>query len=276
MPPSNPIPDHIKCLTKAAISLKTKAGEPIDVWELASPIDDKVLAAWAAHFRQHYCLDSELDSLRNGTGLSRKDYLCQLVFPDNAKAPGPAIRAGDFAEILISDYLQHIAGAWVPRGKFRGKAVRNESVKGVDILGFHVVVPGKQSPNDVLTTFEVKASLTGTKYGGHLQQAIDDSSKDVLRRAETLNATKRRLLAANEKAQALVVQRFQNITDHPYIHHSGAAAVLVDEAFDKQSIVDTTDTVAHVNRKQLKLLAVRGSDLMKLVHALYQKAADDA
>jgi hypothetical protein len=47
-----------------------------------------------------------LDRLRQGTGLSRGEYLDQNKFPDAQGAPGPSIRSGDFAEILIADYIE--------------------------------------------------------------------------------------------------------------------------------------------------------------------------
>jgi len=133
-------PAHLSCLTKVAKPLTTSDGYHIDVWELCVPstVD---LSAWASLFRQHYCSDSEIDDLRTGTGLSRADYLTQLVFPDKSAKPGPGIRAGDFAELLISDYVEYLLGYWVPRGKYAEKASRDESVKGVDILGFRLTSP---------------------------------------------------------------------------------------------------------------------------------------
>ena len=187
------MPPHLSGLTKCEATLTTSDGRHIDIWELVST-DSDYLSAWASNFRQHYCSDSEIDDLRAGTGLSRAEYLTQLVFPDKSVAPGPGIRAGDFAELLVSDYVEYLLGYWVPRGKYADKSSRNESVKGVDILGFRLTSPPAPSPTDTLLAFEVKAQLSGDKYTGRLQTAIDDSSKDYLRRAMTLNATKRRLL----------------------------------------------------------------------------------
>jgi hypothetical protein len=52
----------------------------IEVWELVVSLDDDLRAG--QNIRQCYCIDEEIDILRDGTGLSRKDYLEQLVFPD--------------------------------------------------------------------------------------------------------------------------------------------------------------------------------------------------
>jgi hypothetical protein len=234
------------------------------------------LSEWASAFRQHYCSDAEIDALRAGTGLTRSEYLTQLVFPDKSAAPGPGIRAGDFAELLLSDYVEHLLGYWVPRGKYADKASRDESAKGVDIVGFRVMDPSASTPADTLLAFEVKAQLSGTKYKGRLQVAIEDSSKDYLRRALTLNATKRRLRQAGEDSKALLVQRFQNPSDHPYVFRSGAAAVLSDGAYDESLLQSATKIADHQNAANLELIVVRGKELMKLVHAIYERAAHEA
>jgi hypothetical protein len=62
------------------------------------------------HFRQHYCEDALLDKQRQGPGLSRAQFLEQMKFPHATDAPGPSIRSGDFAEILIADYVEFKLG----------------------------------------------------------------------------------------------------------------------------------------------------------------------
>ena len=270
------VPSHLACLKKLQKPLATSDGHRIDVWELHVPTNAAYLNAWASAFRQQYCLDSEIDDLRDGTGLSRREYLTQLVFPDQSAAPGPGIRAGDFAELLVSDYVEYLLGYWVPREKYAEKSSRNESAKGVDILGFRLSSPPTMATTDTLLAFEVKAQLSDTKYLGRLQIAIDDSSKDYLRRAMTLNATKRRLLRAGQHDKVLMVQRFQNPSDHPYVYRSGAAAVLSDSAYDEALLQGSTKVAGHKNADYLDLIVIRGKELMKLVHALYERAAHEA
>lgn len=270
------MPSHIAYLTKCANVLATSDGRPVDVWELKAPSTVADLSEWAANFRQQYCPDSEIDELRSGTGLSRSEYLTQIVFPDKSVAPGPSIRSGDFAELLVSDYVEYLLGYWVPRGKYAEKASRDESVKGVDILGFRMSSLSTPSPHDTLLAFEVKAQFSDTGYSGRLQTAIDDSSKDFLRRAITLNATKRRLRKEGQHDRALVVQRFQNLSDHPYVYRSGAAAVLSASAYDETLLQQSTKVTDHQNLGNLELIVIRGADLMNLVHALYERAADEA
>jgi len=200
--------------------------------------------------------------------------LVHLAFPDATTAPGPSIRAGDFAEILISDYVEHVLGYWVPRGKYADKASRGESVKGVDILGFRMTA-ATHAPADELLTFEVKAQLSGREYSGALQKAVTDSTKDFLRSAMTLNATKRRLLRAGEQERALVVERFQNKDDRPFVFKCGAGAVVSDLAYDEAGI-SSVSTASHENATNLQLLVIKGTDLMALVRELFHTAAHEA
>ncbi|WP_217705519.1 DUF1837 domain-containing protein [Peristeroidobacter soli] len=267
-------PTHLQYLSKTNEKLVTLDGRAIDVWRLAPSTNDAHLSEWATRFREHYCLDREIDALRDGTGLSRAQYLAELVFPDKSAAPGPSIRAGDFAEILVADYVEYLLGYWVPRCRYAEKAVRNESVKGVDILGFKMPDPSSESPSDELFAFEVKAQLADGKYSGRLQVAIDDSRADYFRRAMTLNATKRRLMHQQD-ARAGIVQRFQNPSDRPYLYRSGAAAILVDGVYDRAEI-ELSTTAEHPNQQYLSLIVIRGADLMSLVHAMYERAANEA
>lgn len=267
-------PEHIKWLTDTGKTLTTSDGKTVHIWRLRHRKDDVVLSEWARHFRNHYCPDSEIDLLRGGTGLSRRDYLCQYVFPDKKLAPGPSIRSGDFAEILMADFLQFIMGLWVPRFRYDEKAVRNESTKGTDILGFKIL-SNEESPNDILFTFEAKAKLTGNPIN-RLQDAVDDSAKDFYpRKAESLNALKRRYIRSGHFDDAMKIRRFQDKADKPYSEISGAAAVLSESAYNC-GLLCKTDSSAHPNADDLQLVVLRGKDLMALVHELYRRASDEA
>ncbi|NVD97937.1 Hachiman antiphage defense system protein HamA [Massilia sp. BJB1822] len=269
-------PAYLKLLTNTGKVLLTDDGQSIPIWELAvPPCDDACLKDWARRFRQNYCLDSDIDALRDGTGLTRSQYLLDFAFPDGKVAPGPSIRAGDFAELLISDYVEHILGYWVPRGKYSEKESRNESAKGVDILGFKVVSLGKAHPSDELLTFEVKAQLSETTYNAKLQEAIDHSDKDYLRAAISLNATKRRFIKGDDDEKISLIARFQNKDDRPFIYKSGAAAMLSAAAFDETKLKSSTVS-NHVNKENLQLVVVKGSGLMALAHAIYERAANEA
>lgn len=266
--------EHISWLVDTGERITTNDGKTIEVWEFQYKEDRSILSAWAKHFRNHYCLDHEIDELRDGTGLNRVDYLSNIVFPDKSQAPGPSIRAGDFAEILIADYLEFILKYWVPRFRYDNKSIRNESSKGTDILGFKFISK-KESIEDILITFEVKAKLTGTEEN-KLQTAIEDSIKDCYtRKALSLNALKRRYIREGNHEEAKKIERFQNIADHPYTDLSGACAIFSTSLFNRVTLA-RADTSSHPNNNQLSLLVVHGNELMPLVHELYRRAADEA
>lgn len=268
-------PAYLSYLTQSSTILKAASGQPIALWELAIPKDEACLKEWAFRFRQHYCADAELEQLYCESGMTKSNYLTSFVFPDASTAPGPSIRSGDFAELLISDFVEFMLGYWVPREKYGEKGSRNESAKGVDILGFKVIVEGAHSPDDELISFEVKAQLTGAPYSGRLQNAIDDSSKDYTRAGATLHAARRRSLRANDPEKAALIGRFQNLTDRPYKLLFGAAAVLSDASFDVQGVASSS-TDNHMRSASLRLMVVKGTELMKLVHTLYERAANEA
>jgi hypothetical protein len=207
--------------------------------------------------------------------LSRSEYLNRIKFPDPQEPPGPSIRAGDFGEILVADFLEYILGFWVPRTRYGDKDIRNESSKGSDVIGFKFLINGTVSPEDTLCIFEAKAQFSGTSSNPRLQDAIDHSKKDQRRKAESLNAIKQRLYEKRQDEQAILVERFQSPLDNPYIEYSGAAALFSTNLYDLE-IIQETNANDHPNLENLKLLVIHGEDLMKLVHDLYKRAADEA
>lgn len=104
-PASGPAdPPHIQWLVDTGERLTTVDGKVIEVWEFRHLADEATLSAWAKHFRNHYCLDSKIDALCPPR--TRRQYLEEIKFPSRNSALGPSVRAGDFGEILIADYLQ--------------------------------------------------------------------------------------------------------------------------------------------------------------------------
>jgi hypothetical protein len=270
-------PPHIAWLKDTGRILKTADGKDINVFEFAHQNDPAVLSAWARHFRNHYCADADIDDFRRGHKLSRCDYLRTIKFPDQKGGFGPIVRSGDFGEILVADYVEFMLNYAVPRVRYIDKLNRNESPKGIDIVGFRQINLKQPSNDDELITFEVKCTLTSSS-AETLQNALADSGKDVvLRKAESLSAIKQRLKYGPKRDSSLaaVVERFQNSNDHPYKETSGAAAVYSTETYDEDAIT-CADASSHPNRGNLFLLVIKGEELMKLVHELYRIAADEA
>jgi len=271
----NNLHGHIKWLVDTSQRLQTADGKPVEVWELRHQHDEEVLSAWAKHFRNHYCLDNQIDHLRHGTPHSRAEYLIHIKFPDSQDPPGPSIRSGDFGEILVADYLEFLMGYWVPRTRYCNKDIRNESTKGCDIIGFRFFDPKNESPRDILAIFESKAQFSGGNADNRLQNAVDDSGKDQRRKAESLNAMKQRFLDSEDSDSAIRVERFQNVEDKPYRELSGAAALYSRTLFDP-TVIQATSTINHPNRNNLRLIVICGQNMMDLVHELYRRAADEA
>lgn len=264
----------INYLTKIEYNTVTSDGKTVEVFEFNHQPEEKVLKAWAKHFRNHYCLDEQIDILRSGTGLSKKDYLNQIKFPDKDTSLGRGIRSGDFSEILVADYIQFFLGFWVPRTRYIDKKSRDESTKGVDIIGFKFV-EDEQSPNDILLNIESKAKFSAGSSNDKLQEAITHSAKDEERKAESLNAIKQRLLDDGKLDELAKVARFQNQNDKPYIYQSGAAAFVLKESF-KNKIVSKCTTQNHPNNENIKLIVIKGENMTELVNKLYEYAADEA
>lgn len=276
---------HTKWLVDTGRRLKTADGKEVEVWEFQHQNDKNILSAWAKHFRNHYCLDDEIDFLRGKQ--SRKDYLNSIKFPSSTSKLGPSIRAGDFGEILVADYLQWCLGFWVPRIRWSSKVVRDESPKGSDVIGFQFhKEDDEKSSGDILAVFETKTKFSRSGKN-RLQDAINDSAKDHLRIDESLNFIKQKLLERRETEQAQRIERFQSPVDMPYKESYGAVALISDEYFDLNIVVDadcnkipqsakSKEFVPHPNEKSLVLVIIKGNAMMNLVHELYRRAADEA
>lgn len=276
---------HLDWLVDTKQRLQTADGKTVEVWELRHVKDDAVLKAWAKHFRNHYCPDSDIDFLRGSR--SRKNYLEEIKFPSATSKLGPGVRAGDFGEILIADFLQWVLGYSVPRVRWNNKIVRDESSKGSDVIGFQFEKPAGESPKDTLAVFESKTKFSGGSKANRLQDAINDSAKDHIRIDESLNYVKQRLFEKGQKDEAVKVERFQNPVDNPYREVYGAAALFSEDQFQASEVTaadcqkipasrDGTVTKPHPNWDNLVLVVIKGVDMMTLVHELYKRAADEA
>ena len=248
-------------------------GLKVEIWALEHADNPAILSAWATHYRSHYCSDEDLPDLVADTGLSNSDFLTNIKFPDVSTAPGPSTRAGDFGEILVADFIEYVFGFWCPRhGRFEDRENRNVPSNGTDVIGFSFM-EDEPSPSDELMVIEAKAGFRPTAIN-RLQQAINDSSKDLVREAMSLSAIKQRLLKIN-RDDALKVGRFQNQADKPFKRTNAAVAVLDNEIFDGMAL-DESDASEHPNGDNLWLVVIRGTSMMDLVHALYARAANEA
>lgn len=267
-------PHHLALLRDTGGRVPIVSGHNVELWALDPTEDMGILSAWARHFRQQYIDDADLLQMVQGTGMSHADYVRDVLFPDAKVAPGPSVRSGDFAEILVADYLEFVLGYWCPRDRYKGRFNRNDSTKGADIIGFRFAHDGQDHPNDELFVVEAKAGMSPTA-SNRLQDAVADSFKDAMREAMTLNALKQRMLDKGEMAYVSRVQRFQNESDRPFQRYNGAAAVLDSKVLAATDLA-AADGSAHGNAARLRLIVIHGEALMTLVHAIYDRAASEA
>lgn len=265
---------HLDWLEETGSTLSSACGRPITVLKLNhDALNAEMMSAWAKHFRNHYCQDDELHRLKNPLK-TNTEYLLTEKFPHQTVPPGPSIRAGDFAEILISDYLQYVREYHVPRTRYDRKAVANESTKGSDVIAFKKT-RNVISDNDELLIYEVKAKASEKSSANVLQDAIDHSIKDELRIAESLNAMRQRLNDRRDDEGVDLVDRFQREPDYPCKRKYGAAAVYTESSM-QEAVVITSTASHHPNSEKLELLIISGNQLMSLIHELYRRAADEA
>jgi hypothetical protein len=268
-------PDHIAWLTDTGERKVTACGREIEIWAIIPQEEEAVLSAWARYFRQHYIGDEDLPVMVDGTGMDHAEYLRTIKFPDASRAPGPSLRSGDFGEILVADYMEFILGYWSPRTlRYQDRWNRNDSTKGCDIIGFKFASNAPHHRDDELFIFESKSGMT-TTTANRLQDAVDDSGKDAVREAMTLNALKQRMIARDAIQDAERVKRFQNQAARPFRRINGAAAILDYTVFAEMDLA-ATDASAHPNAAQLRLIVIKGPSLMTLIHAIYERAADEA
>lgn len=257
--------EYLKYLIRQK-DIKTDDGETVEVYELSDDIDASSFDEWAIHFRNQYCSDEIIDMLVNGSGLTREEYLLKNKFPDATEAFGPGTRSGDFAELLVADYLEFILGYFVPRQRYKNKFNRNSSTQGTDVIALKMLSENK-SPNDEFVTFEVKAQSSSGTPKNRLQDAIDDSYKDAIRKGESLNALKQIYLEKGDIRKATFIERFQNKPDHPYVEKYGAAAVHTTDTFSESLIKKVK------NQDKLWMIVIKKNNLMNLIHELYRRAA---
>lgn len=266
--------EHIQWLHDTGDIITISTGENVPIYEFAYDVaNEEVMSLWARHFRNHYCADTDIEMLKP-EGMTNFEYLLSLKFPDNSPGLGPSTRSGDFSEILVADYLAFLHDYYVPRTRYERKIISNESSKGSDVLGFKQKNK-KPSSKDELIIYEVKACLSENNAKNTLQMAIDDSSKDEARLAESLNGAKQRLYDQKDFSGMGIISRFQQNVDHPYKTEFGAAAVLTDSSCCVETLAEAS-TQEHSSRTQLAMIVIRGPVLMSLVHSLYERAANEA
>ena len=127
----------------------------------------------------------------------------------------------------------------------------------------------KNSKYDEFVTFEVKAQSSDGRAENKLQEAIDHSYKDAIRKGESLNAVKQILIEKNRIDDAKIIERFQNKADRPYVEKYGAAAIHTSSTFSESLIKQASST-----KGDRWMVVIKKNNLMSLIHKLYGRAAE--
>lgn len=258
-------------------SISTPSGKEIQVYKLNSEsLDDNSLNNWALGLRDNYVEQIHLKSLVKGTGLTQKEYLEKNVFPNYQDKIGTSTMSGEFGEILVYDYINFVLKYYITRTRYLEKINPNMPVPGSDVIGYKVKNANKPCKSDHLIVAEVKtrSSKVGNKTSlceKTVTNAIEHSIKDRVRIGESLNAEKRRLLNRLRYDEAKIVERFQNKTDNPFTLDFFAVAVLDNELYSEEMILDAVNS-QHENLKSTNVLIIHSKELKLFLRGLYRRA----
>lgn len=258
-------------------SILTKNGNEIHIYKLNSELlDDNSLNNWAFELRNNYIEEHILEKAISGTGLAKKEYLEKMIFPDPNIPQGAAIMSGEFGELLVYDYIDYVLKYYVPRIRYLNKVNPNTPIHGSDVIGYKIKIGNQPSKDDELLVAEVKtrSTVSGDKTKACTKivtDAITDSNKDRVRVGESLNAEKLKLLSRNRIEEANIVERFQNKTDNPYKLEFFAVAVMDNELYSDQVVLDVVNSQGG-NIKSTNILIIHSKKLKLFLRDLYRRA----
>lgn len=267
-----PRPSYIKWLLREETGVP---GIPTDCFFLDWEIDETELESWALHVRRHYIRDDELLEDCSLYEMSVADYLSNFCIPMHYERDkrGSSTRAGDFAEIIISDLLQFIEGLSVPRYKQIDRINPNASDQGSDVIAYKITDPNNPVKDDLLLIIEVKAKLTDPiKLEKVIENAATHSKKDApdedFRAPFSLRAFERRSRRAGDDLTASECRRLLNLTEHPLTFKRGSAVMVsLEDVADLESYSPESLGLSEDER----LIVVHGNKLMELVHSVYDR-----
>ena len=258
-------------------SIISSRGEEIQVYKFNTELlDDNSLNNWALGLRYNYIEKDLLELAISGTGLTKKEYLEKMIFPNPEVSQGAATMSGEFGELLVYDYINYVLEYYVPRVRYFNKVNPDMPVPGSDVIGYKMENYNKGSKNDKLLVAEVKtrSTISGNKTTAiteTITKAIQGASKDRVRVGESLNAEKSKLLTIGRFREAKIVERFQNKTDNPYNLDFFAVAVMDNELYSEQLILDVINN-QNENIKFTNILIIHSKELKSFLRDLYKRA----
>ena len=258
-------------------SIISSRGEEIQVYKFNTELlNENSLNNWALGLRYNYIEKDLLELAISGTGLTKKEYLEKMIFPNPEVSQGAATMSGEFGELLVYDYINYVLEYYVPRVRYFNKVNPDMPVPGSDVIGYKMENYNKGSKNDKLLVAEVKtrSTISGNKTTAiteTITKAIKGASKDRVRVGESLNAEKSKLLTRGRFREAKIVERFQNKTDNPYNLDFFAVAVMDNELYSEQLILDVINN-QNENIKFTNILIIHSKELKSILRDLYKRA----
>ena len=243
-----------------------KDGIPLSCYKIEYDItNEDVLNEWAEHIRKHYILDKDLESSIKTLHQTKKEHLENYIIPQKNHSMGPQTISGEFAEILIYDFIEHILDYFSLRGRHWGKSTPEQSVTGSDVLG--IKMNDEPSENDELIIVEVKAKLSSCDYSV-LENAKKDSDKDSFRHSLSLNYLRLKYESKGYNDLAKKVARFQEPTSHKYKTIYGASGITSIENLKDNRINEINGKDLNIQINNM-IFFLHGKDLMNLAYDLY-------
>lgn len=249
-------------------------GNKIKIYKFNKEIlNENMMNEWALGFKRNYITEENEEKLYRGTGLTKQQYLEEMIFPNNKEKMGNSLMAGEFGELLVYDYFNFVLKYYTSRTRYLYKEGPNKPIFGVDVICYkikNIQIPSKE---DSLAVAEVKThSREKGKCIKTINKALEDSIKDNIRLAESLDAEKKRLVFSGRDAEAQIIERFQNKTDNPYILDFFAVAVLESKVYSEDIVIELINNYIPKNNIPINMLIIHSKELSLLIKELYRRA----
>lgn len=250
------------------------SGDNVFCYRISWSMDSDALDSLAHHFRQLYIEDEEIDEGAKATKTPRDEYIKKFVIPQRDEDLGPAVRSGDFGEIVMADLFEFVLHFSVPRLKMKNRPGKNNSMQGTDVLAYKFQKdPSHPCNQDRLAVIESKAGLSSDDYSP-VSKAIQDSQnhdRNELRYIYSLEYFRKALKSKKCETEAQEIERFEGKADNDYKLVFVPAAVINRESLSKEAISSCITGGNLYLKKNDRLFIVHGSDLLRLENEIYDR-----
>jgi len=192
----------------------------------------KLISVLPVKFRKCYVNDSKLNRNIEKLYLDIEDIIKSYI-PDKGN-----IMAGEFGEILSYFLMKEKYLPLRLNGplKWRLKTDRNRAIQYCDVVLFHKKHENHPNDDDLIVVVESKMKATNNRSYHPIQNAIDGSIDDSVRRlAITLSWLKDKYIQNSLQEKVEYINRFIQSTEYgEYRKHFKAIAVIDSELLDEE------------------------------------------